>query len=254
MPKLQSVALLLFTSLACGVALFWPAVAQPDAYHAFADTRTWAGIPNAANTLSNAGFVLVGVAGLVICLGRSSRQLQPGQRLAYAIFFLGMTWTAFGSGYYHLQPDNERLFWDRLPMTVAFMALIAAQLGDRISPRLGLLSLFPLLVLGAASVFYWRATERAGAGNVVPYGVLQAYSVVLILLLGWLKPSRYNHAHAIFQVFGWYVFAKLLEHFDGQVFAVGEVVSGHTLKHLAAAMAGVPLVRMLRTRTLAQST
>lgn len=36
---------------------------------------------------------------------------------------------------------------------------------------------------------------------------------------------------------GWYIAAKLLEHFDPQIFALtGHVVSGHTLKHVAAAV------------------
>ena len=46
-----------------------------------------------------------------------------------------------------------------------------------------------------------------------------------------------------------YGLAKLLETFDRQIFALdGGLVSGHTLKHLAAAMAGVWLVRMVWKR------
>jgi hypothetical protein len=48
---------------------------------------------------------------------------------------------------------------------------------------------------------------------------------------------------------GFYVLAKILETGDRQIFALtGHTVSGHTLKHLAAAMAGYWMLRMLRRR------
>jgi hypothetical protein len=238
------------TLAACAAAWLAPATPQPLAYHTFADARELVGVPNALNTASNVGFLLAGGAGLALCTLRRMAFASPAERLPYVVFFAGMALTAFGSGYYHLQPDNERLFWDRLPMTVAFMGLIAGQIGDRIQPRLGLASLAPLLVAGAASVVYWRATERAGAGNVVPYGVLQGYAVVIVVLMAWLAPSRYTRGPAIFFVLGWYVLAKLTEHFDRSIYALGHVVSGHSLKHLAAAMAGVAVLQMLRARTL----
>jgi hypothetical protein len=161
-----------------------------------------------------------------------------------------MLLTALGSGYYHLAPDNETLFWDRLPMTIAFMGLVASQIVDRINVRAGLALLVPMLLLGAASVIYWRATERAGVGNVLPYGILQGYSVVIVLLLALLSPSRYTRGNDLYWVFGWYVLSKILETFDAQVLALGGAVSGHTLKHIAAAMAGVSVCYMLMHRTL----
>jgi hypothetical protein len=107
-----------------------------------------------------------------------------------------------------------------------------------------------MLLVGAASVFYWRATERAGAGNVMPYAVLQGYSVVILFLLAWLQPSRYTRGNDIYWVFTGYVLAKLLETFDRQVLALGNLASGHTLKHLAAAVAALVVCRMLYLRAL----
>ena len=161
-----------------------------------------------------------------------------------------MLLTAGGSAYYHLAPDNERLFWDRLPMTIAFMSLIAAQVADRMSVRAGLILLVPMLLVGAASVLYWRATERAGAGNVIPYGILQAYAVAMLLLIALSQPSRYTRGNDVYWVFGAYVAAKVLEFFDWQVLALGDFVSGPTLKHLAAALGGAVVCRMLMLRTL----
>jgi len=161
---------------------------------------------------------------------------------------VGLVLTALGSGYYHLQPDNEHLFWDRLPMTIAFMSLIAAQIVDRISVRAGLLLLLPMLLTGIASAVYWLVTERAGAGHVVPYGILQAYSVVMLLAIAWLYPSRYTRGNDIYWVFTAYVLSKVLETFDKELLAVGHLVSGHTLKHVAAAIAGLFVLRMLLLR------
>jgi hypothetical protein len=50
-------------------------------------------------------------------------------------------------------------------------------------------------------------------------------------------------------VVGFYVLAKILETADRQVFGLGRIVSGHTLKHLAAAAAGYWILRMLQKRT-----
>jgi hypothetical protein len=166
------------------------------------------------------------------------------------VFFAGVVLTGLGSAYYHLVPDNERLFWDRLPMTIAFMSLIAAQVVDRFNARTGLALLVPMLLVGAASVLYWRVTERVGAGNVMPYAVLQGYSVVILFLMALLQPSRYTRGNDIYWVFAGYVLAKLLETFDRQLLSLGHLVSGHTLKHLAAAFAGLVVCRMLWLRTL----
>ena len=237
------------SALAVAAALLIPPMAQPLEYHDFADQRAAFGIHNFLDVASNGAFLIVGVIGLVVALGPRARFQFTAERWPYVIFFTGVLLTAAGSAYYHLAPDNETLFWDRVPMTVAFMALVASQVVDRINVRVGLGLLIPMLILGAASVIYWRITERAGAGNVMPYGILQGYSVVILLLMATL-PSRYTRGKDLYWVFVWYVLSKLFETFDPQILALGHVVSGHSLKHLAAAMAGVAICQMLMRRTL----
>ena len=239
-----------FTILCIAAAFLLPAVPQPLAYHRFADQRDVFGVHNFFDVVSNLAFLISGIAGLVVVFGRRAHFEFRSERWPYAVFFLGVLLTALGSGYYHLAPDNESLFWDRLPMTIAFMGLVSSQIVDRINIRAGLALLIPMLLLGSASVVYWRATERAGVGNVLPYGILQGYSVVIVLLLAMLSPSRYTRGNDLYWVFGWYVLSKLLETFDAQVLALASVVSGHTLKHVAAAMAGVTVCYMLMHRTL----
>jgi hypothetical protein len=223
--------------------------ATPE-YHDFADQRAVFGVANLLNVASNVGFLLVGIAGLVVVVRPRTQFEFRSERWPYAIFFIGLLLTAVGSSYYHLAPDNTRLFWDRLPMTVAFMSLVATQLVDRVSVRLGLALLIPMLFVGAASVTYWRVTEEAGVGNLVPYGILQAYSVLIVLLIAQSEPSRYTRGVDIYWVFAAYVIAKILELFDRQLLALGNLASGHTLKHLAAAVAGLIVCRMLVLRTL----
>jgi hypothetical protein len=175
---------------------------------------------------------------------------SPAERLPYAVFCIGVLMTAAGSCYYHLKPNNETLFWDRLPMTIAFMSLISAQIVDRINVRAGLLALAPMLLIGIGSVVYWIATERQGQGNVVPYAVLQAYSVIVLLKLASMHPSRYTHGGAIYAVFAGYLLAKVFEHYDREIFEWTGAVSGHTLKHVMAGLAGIPVAYMLWRRQL----
>jgi len=243
-----------FTVLAILAAILLPATPQPPAYHDFADHRAGFGIANFLDVSSNIGFAVAGLAGLLVVMRRQTRFEFASERWPYGVFFLGLVLTAAGSAYYHLVPDNERLFWDRLPMMVAFMSLIAAQVVDRISVRAGLVLLTPMLLVGLASVVYWIATERAGAGNLMPYVVLQGYAVVMLLVLALLYPSRYTRGADVYWVFAAYVIAKILELLDREVLAFGNLVSGHSLKHIAAAVAGLIICRMLWLRVLSRRT
>ena len=138
-------------------------------------------------------------------------------------------------------------------MTIAFMSLISAQIVDRVNVRAGLLALVPMLLIGVGTVVYWIVTERQGRGNVVPYAVLQAYAVFVLLQLAAMHPSRYTHGGAIYAVFAGYLLAKVFEHYDRQIFEWTGFVSGHTLKHVVAGLAGLPVAYMLWRRRLAPS-
>ena len=240
-----------FTLLSVGAAVLLPAVPQPLDYHHFADTREAFGIRNFLDVVSNLAFAIAGLAGLVVTLHPRTSFALASERWPYGVFFVGVLLTAAGSAYYHLAPDNETLFWDRLPMTIGFMSLLSAQIVDRINSRLGVALLVPLLLVGMAPVVYWIVTERAGQGNVVPYAALQAYSVVILVALAATHPSRYTRGAAIYGVFAAYVLAKVFEHFDRELLAIGGIVSGHSVKHIAAAVGAIIVCDMLRKRTLA---
>ncbi|MDQ7017128.1 MAG: ceramidase domain-containing protein, partial [Gammaproteobacteria bacterium] len=112
-----------------------PPIAQDTHYHLFADKRTILDIPNFWNVLSNLPFLFVGLAGLYGLLRSKKIQLMDEQKTASVLFFFAVAWVAIGSGYYHLWPDNSTLLWDRLPMTVAFMALFSIVLSEFVSTR-----------------------------------------------------------------------------------------------------------------------
>ena len=219
-------------------AVLAPRIPQDPAYHRMADSRALGGIPNALNVVSNAAFVLVGVVGLTSLRPGAARFREARERWPYAVFFAGLALTGAGSAYYHLAPDNERLAWDRLPLAITLMALFAAVIAERISVRAGLALLAPLVALGIASVFAWSASERRGAGDLRLYALVQFYPMLAIPVIVWLFPSRYTRGGALVAVVTCYALAKGFELLDAPLHSLGAVVSGHTLKHLAAALAG----------------
>jgi hypothetical protein len=244
--------LLAGVTLVLAIAAFVvPAMPQPLSYHAFADCRTMFGIPNFLNVVSNLPFLVAGALGLAHVYRGSGRFIDPREQLPYLVFFLGALLTCFGSAYYHAAPDNPRLVWDRLPMTLGFAGLVAAAVAERVDLKLGLRSLWPLLALGVVSVIYWYATERAGAGNVIPYGLYQGWSIVVIVLVMFIFPARrYTQGHLLIWAAAFYGVAKVFETFDLGVYrATAGIMSGHTIKHLFAAGAVFAVVRQLRLRT-----
>jgi hypothetical protein len=209
---------------------------QDQAYHRFADSRAFLGVDNAADVLSNFAFLVVGVMGLLLLWrGRAeSQRFSTAEEMwPYWVFFCAVALTAFGSAYYHLAPDDARLVWDRLPMSVAFMALVAAVLAERVDVKLGVKLLFPLAVIGVATVLYWASVD-----DLRPYLLVQYGSIAAVLALSALFPSRYTRGEMIFAAAALYAVAKVLEAQDRAVFEfTGGGVSGHTLKHLLAATA-----------------
>ena len=236
--------------LAAVVAVFSrPPMPQALDYHNFADQRGVFGIPNFGDVASNLPFLVVGVWALVSLLRRNKLAfVEPAEKWAYIVTYVGLALTFFGSSYYHLHPGNQRLVWDRLPYTLLFMGLLSATIAERISLKAGLLSLLPLSLLGPASVLYWKWTEAQGRGDLRPYMVVQFGSVLALILALLLFRSRYSHTTWLIAALIAFISAKLLEAFDKQVYALGRIVSGHTLKHLTAALSMYLIFAMLQRR------
>jgi hypothetical protein len=234
-----------------GVAIATVALLQPIPqdlrYHLFADTRTLLTIPNFCNVASNLPFLLVGAAGLWFASDRRAG-LSPPLQPAYVVFFAGVLITGFGSAWYHLAPDNRTLVWDRLPMTLAFMGLFAVVVGEQVSVARARSLLLPLLAAGTLSVLYWAATEADGRGDLRPYALVQFLPMVLIPLILLMYRSAFDRTGFMWWTVAIYASSKLLEHYDRNIFAWTDLVSGHSLKHLVAAMAPAVLLYGFATR------
>lgn len=114
--------------LACLSLLFINPIPQDIAYHNFSDKRAVLALHNVWNVLSNLPFIIVGLVGLA----RYSGLMVSASRAGYLVLSVGVILVGFGSSYYHLNPTNETLLWDRLPMTVAFMAFFSLLVGERL--------------------------------------------------------------------------------------------------------------------------
>ncbi len=228
-------------------------IPQDPGYHLFADSREFFGIPNFNDVVSNIGFTLVGLLGLFLVIGEGRRTLfaESVDARPYGIFFIAVALVGVGSVYYHWAPSNERLFWDRLPMAIAFMAITSATVADRIDAKAGNGWLLLLLLAGgAASLMYWHWTESLGRGDLRLYALVQFYPMLALPVVIALFPRhRYTAGPYLTWVIIWYALSKVLEYFDGEVFELlGHTVSGHTLKHLAAAVATLVVLQMLLSR------
>jgi hypothetical protein len=232
------------------VFLFVAPIPQDPAYHAFADGRTLFGIANFWNVASNLPFLVVGAWGVAYVLRHGDAVCLPGLELAYIVFFSGVFLTAFGSAYYHLVPANDSLAWDRLPMTIGFAGLFAVIVGEYVSPRSGRLLVIPLLLVGIVSVEYWIWTESRDAGDLRLYALVQFLPMLMTpFILAMYKPvigsSRY-----FWGMLGCYALSKVVEFLDVTIFAAGNALSGHSLKHLFAAAATAMVLLGLMRRSL----
>lgn len=214
-------------------------IPQDPAYHDFADKRVLFGVPNFWNVATNLPFLVAGMLGLA----RLRRLTSPQLRTHYIMLCVAVSLVAFGSAYYHLAPSNPTLVWDRLPMAVAFMALLSAVIADRIAWLIGRALLWPLVALGIASIAWWVRTEAAGEGDLRPYAIVQFLPILLIPLILWMWSGTGIDSRRLWAAIGAYAGAKLLEYFDAAILGAIDVLGGHSLKHLLAALAAWWIIR-----------
>lgn len=218
---------------------------QNTNYHLFADARTLYKVPNFWNVVTNFPFCVIGLLGvLAVNKSRPIRTIKE-QDISCYVFFIGVLLTGFGSAYYHWNPKNSTLVWDRLPMTMAFMGFFSFLISAYISKRAGQQILWPLVGVGIMSIVYWQFS-----GDLRLYVLVQFLPIVLTLLILLLYPSQ------AFTKYFWlivlcYGIAKVFEAFDDLVFD-HYGFSGHSIKHLLSAMAPASLLigaKVISTKT-----
>lgn len=215
-------------------------IRQDPAYHLFADGRSYRGVPNFLNTVSNIPFLIIGAIGLMFCL----KNPVPGASRSWSVFFVGVALVFLGSGYYHWAPDNRTLVWDRVPMTIAFMGLFAALLAEHMGGKLERTLLAPAVAVGIASVAWWAYSD-----DLRFYGWVQFAPLLAIPLVLATYDAQYTHRRYLLYGLACYLLAKVAEFYDPEIFTLtSRALSGHSLKHLLSALAPCYIFRMLQVR------
>ncbi len=243
----HSILFCIAAAVIAGVYIQGP-IPQDPSYHLFADKRTVFGVRDFWNVITNVPFVVIGFMGMFLPALRETPGGLPGLRTEYFAFFLGVFATGFGSMYYHYQPGNETLFWDRLPMAISFAAFFCAIAGEHISISAGRKLFWPVAALAAGSVFYWYATEKSGSGDLRLYAVVQYLPVLVVPVIISLFKSNLAPSAYLWTVIGLYGAAKIAEVLDKPIYAAGHIWSGHSIKHLTAALGAYVFYRALRRR------
>jgi hypothetical protein len=129
------------------------------------------------------------------------------------------------------------------------MPLLAATFAERLRWRSDA-GLIVLTLWGVGTVAYWKLS-----GNLLPYLITQGGSILLLLLSLILLPTPWSERRWLLPALACYALAFACEQLDPVVFrATGELVSGHTIKHIAAAFTFFFIIRMLQRQHLTMET
>jgi Ceramidase len=245
MKSISIPKLLLWMTVITTIAIFifMKPIPQDVTYHHFANDNTFFGIANFWNVLSNIGFVILGLLGVYFI-----RKNNINNPIIWTLF-VGVVLTGLGSAYYHYAPNNATLVWDRLPMTIVFTSFFALIYGWCFCTKMGFKIWLASLVAGIYSVFYWQYTEHEFRGDLRLYAIVQFLPILLIAIIVATNFKKHTFLlKPISMIVLWYVIAKLLEHFDVYLFETTNFLSGHPIKHLAAAVATFYMYKMVRAQ------
>ncbi|KAG0500525.1 hypothetical protein HPP92_000597 [Vanilla planifolia] len=224
-----------------------PRIPHSPTHHFFADMRNFLGVPNTLNVLTTYPFLLIGVPGLVLCVSGSCFSISlKGELWGWVLFYSGIAAAAYGSAYYHLKPDDDRIIWDRLPMMVSTISLLSNLVIERVDEWAGISCLASLLMLVFVSAAYERTFDDLRLCMIfhfIPY--------IIIPVLVFLFPPKYTHSTYWFWATGFYLISRFESLADMKVYNVDRyLISGHSLEHLCLAMVPFILTVMLCLRSI----
>lgn len=188
--------------LFAGVLWLKGPIPQELAYHQFADQRSFFGVPNTWNVLSNMPMFFLGLYGFSLVFKRFKLRPDFTAKWLPVVLVFGIFITSFGSAYYHAMPDNQTLVWDRLPMTLMFMPVFSLLLYDLIHPEWGRLAFFITVPLGLFSIAYWQYTESIGAGDLRLYAFVQFFPMLIGPVIIVLSPHKRPYIRYFWLVLG----------------------------------------------------
>jgi len=203
------------------VAIAFP-VTRTSAFHVYSDQRELFGIPHAGDVLSNLAFLAVGLSAM-------RRAVTPSQQAAASAVNL----IAMGSAMYHFAPADITLAldWMGIGFTLGFVG--AAVLGDRLGAAAEQRTLFLTPVLTLATIITWLVTGGTHGGTMTPYVAWQALGIAVPPLVALIAPGKIPRVPLLGAV-ALFALARLCAAHDARLLdAIG--VSGHSLKHVAAA-------------------
>ena len=214
------------------VALAGTIVRGPE-FHHYADARSWLGIPHAGDVISNVAFVIVAA--------RARAWLRDGYAIAVGV---GVAAIGLGSALYHVAPGDAALAFDWGPIAITLAILSAAVIRDRVGPRAGRRVLGVGTTFAVGSVAWWLASGGTAGGNMAPYVAVQLAGIVVPALVAVLVRGTIA---ARWLVLGVVVFAlaRGVAAYDAALLDLLGV-SGHSLKHVLAALAAGCALRALR--------
>jgi len=235
-----------FLSLSCLAALFFmERVPQDIEYHLFVDNEVLLNISNFHNVISNLPFLIVAILGFSFLIKNGHYFTKEEGAMSWTLVS-GIALIGFGSAFYHYNPSNFSLIWDRIPMTIVFASLFSLILYDLIEPTVGWKVFAVFLPFGIMSVVYWWISESLGFGDLRPYIFVQFFPMMAIPLMLILTKNKSNLRPLILMTL-FYFLAKYFEQNDS-LFMDLISYSGHSLKHLCAALAVYFSVSYLKNR------
>jgi hypothetical protein len=201
-------------------------ITRGPAFHVYAGTRLWP-------VLSNVAFLIVAA-----WAWRRTRGLG---RLACA----GTAAIGIGSGVYHFAPSDATLAFDWGPIALTLMWLLAAVVEDRFGARAGRRMAIAGSVAAVGSIVWWLATGGTDGGDMTAYVVVQGAGVVLPAAIALAFKGGHIRAIELLAAVAMFGVARLCAaHDSGLLDAIG--ISGHSLKHVAAAIAAAIALQAVR--------
>ena len=183
-------------------------ISFPQSYHKFIDNRTISGIPNFMNIVSNLAIALP-----AFYLMKKQKKISF---LSINILLLAIT-----SAIYHMNPNDNTIFLDMLFVmsinTVVFSYFVNKQVGNFI------------FILGILSVFYWKKYDDLRFYEFLKIAI-PVYAIFMLY-----KNPKVNHY--IFPVIILTILIRVSEYNDKEIYKLtGGIISGHSLKHIFAAL------------------
>jgi hypothetical protein len=227
------------------ILIFSPRIPQPLSYHNFADKRVFLEIPNFFDVSSNILFLLAGISGFYKTFTQKIRLVNIREGKYFYGLFINLCLVALGSIYYHLNPNNFTLVFDRIPIALILVFFFEIMIFERISQRASTYLLTPLLIFAFFSVIYWYYTELGVRGDLRLYAFLHIFIIILSIIIFFLYKPVYTNNYYLSLALILFLTSKIVEFFDYQIFFVSkQLISGHTLKHVFAALAAHFLIKM----------